>query len=156
MLSRQEVTYNCSSSASGLSSPFTVAPNKQLPNREAVKRTACIQQRGLKIQSTSSAKGVAQQTQDPGACRRGALQEWSRGDGACRAVPLHAGGVKLQEPRKGSEKLSTTSSPAMLDMCIWFTQLVLFLDICLSDIFLWGKSTFTNNILGINSLHGPK
>lgn len=46
---------------SGLSSPFTVAPNKQLPNREPAKRTACIQQRGLKIQSTSSAKEVAQQ-----------------------------------------------------------------------------------------------
>ena len=90
---------------SGLSSPFTVAPNKQLPNREAAKRTACIQQRGLKIQSTSSAKGVAQQTKDPGARRRGALQEWSRRDGACRAVLLHAGGGGGCETSRATERL---------------------------------------------------
>lgn len=59
-------------------SPFTVAPNKQLPNREPAKRTACTQQKGLKIQSTSSAKGVVQQQRIPEHSRRGALQEWSR------------------------------------------------------------------------------
>lgn len=56
------------------SSPFTVAPNKQLPNREPAKRTACTQQKGLKIQSTSSAKGVVQQQRIQEHSRRGAPQ----------------------------------------------------------------------------------
>lgn len=71
----QKVTSNLGGQAKKWTrSPLKTAPNEQLPDREPAKMTAWIQEKWLKIQSTSSAKWVVQTTKDTGMQRKRSSQ----------------------------------------------------------------------------------